>query len=178
MNSFIGVRTVVVSLFVCSQFALAECSEVEFDCPSHTVKIDGNEAGKISCGDHNVYGTCKGNGITYSGTGKIGGPHNGQVVTGGLEIEGIPRMGQDGGGKVIHNSNPHPPPYTEVPDGDTTCGCVVVDGLVLQKLTNECQQKKLVIKGNEGGASGVSVGNGGRGSGRIDPRGNYVPTTR
>lgn len=153
---------VVASLIMYGSSSFA-CGQVEVDCSSFLIKIDGQPAedgngGKIDCGKDNK---------TKNGDGKGGGPHSGPIVKDGVDIQS-PGMGQQGGGKVFHT--PNPDDKSSLPSGaNSTKGCVAVSNTVLEKLKNECKGKPLKIVGagsGGGGGGGSSGGSSSSGGGR------------
>lgn len=122
------------------------CGEIKVDCGTHKISIGGKDE-IIDCGA---------DGKTISGSGKVGGPHNGQVVPDGVEIQ-TPRMGQEGGGKVFHEVLGGGDPT----GSDNSKGCIHVTKAVLGQLKS-CQGAPLTIVGTDGdkGAPGKGDGKG------------------
>lgn len=129
-------------------FPAQACQSIDVDCKNHVIKIDNqvpqdNNGGKIDCGMSGH--------PTVNGTGKVGGLHHGPIVPNGVEIEGIPGMGESGGGKVFHTPNPRD--ESSMPRGnDSTKGCIAVSKMVLDQLRGACKGAKLTITG--GGKGG------------------------
>jgi hypothetical protein len=130
------------------------CGKIEVDCNAGgegkgKMKINGQDK-DVGCGAGKGGKDCKGDGLTATCEGKVGGEHNGPVVQGGVEIENCQGMGASGGGKVFHKGDTSKP---------STCGCIAVDEDTLQILFG-CAGSDLSIKGNGGGTGNAEPGSG------------------
>ena len=109
--------------------------DVQVRCDTHTISILG-QVSKIDCG--------KPGHVTHDGIGKIGRYHCGHIVPNGIRIEGIPGMGDDGGGKVFHSVSWGPKGLND------SRGCIHVTPAV-RTLLHRCAGSKLTITGADQG---------------------------
>jgi hypothetical protein len=128
----------IASFLLFGASAYASCDSVKVNCQTHKIEIDDGDEKAVDCGA---------GGSTPTTHGTVGGPHNGDIVKDGVEIN-APGMGNDGGGKVFHTWEVNGKATDTQPTGqDTTQGCIAVDLETLNKLKT-CKDAKLDVIGN------------------------------
>lgn len=110
--------------------ARTDC-DVRVDCSTHQILVRGR-ASLIDCG--------KPGHRTRNGVGRVGGFHSGRVVHNGIRIEGIPGMGDSGGGRVFHSVSWGPKGLND------SNGCIHVLPRVRDEL-HRCEGSHLSIVG-------------------------------
>ena len=139
------IALLLMSLFSASSVLAADCGTITVDCKSGRISIPGLQKYSGSCGEADRINCGKPTVNSPEGhPGRIGGKHAGRIVPNGQRIEGIPGMGDSGGGKVFHTANPRN--LNSCPKAaNWGQGCITVTNAALQRL-RQCVGSSLIIK--------------------------------